>query len=171
MNDTHDFGPPTPPFAEWHVQGVDPRIGYLWYVAPNFFVDQAHVTHGTLDAANALHDWIDRLHAARRAEIEAAGGLIAVHDWRALRGYDAPARRVYQERMRARPRGYLQAAYVIVPSRPLLRMAVEAGNLAAQVGSGGRVALAADPKDVLAKLAITKPPPGEPFPGRRGPTA
>jgi hypothetical protein len=148
------------------VQLIDARIGYLWFVAPNVLVDQAHVRHGTVETAHALHDWIDRLQAARRADIDAAGGLVAVHDWRSLRGYDAPARRAYQDRMRARPKGYLQAAYVVVPSTPLLRMAVEAGNLAAQIGSGGRVALAADPSELLARLGVQRPASTASFPGR-----
>lgn len=162
----HPFGPPRPPFAGWPVQVVDARIGYVWFVAPNVFVSQAHVRHASVECAHAIHDWIDRVHAARRAEIDDAGGLACLHDWSALEGYDAAARRAYQERMRSRPRGYLKLAYTVVPaSSPLLRMAVEAGNLAAQIGSGGRIMLATDAASALAKLRIHAPAASERFPG------
>lgn len=165
MPQSHSFGSPKPPFTGWPVQLADPRLGYLWFVAPNVLVSQAHITHASVDAAHALHDWIDRVHSERRADIDRAGGLVCVHDWRLLSGYEAGARRVYQERMRARPKGYLKAAYTIVPSTPLLRMAVEAGNLAAQLGSGGRVLLATDPVSVLAKLDLRAPLASDRFPG------
>jgi hypothetical protein len=68
--------------------------------------------------------------------------------------------------MRSRPRGYLKLAYTVVPaSSPLLRMAVEAGNLAAQIGSGGRIMLATDAASALAKLRIHAPATSERFPG------
>lgn len=165
MPPPNPFGAPRFPFTGWPTQIAHPDIGYVWFVAPCFFLDQAHLTQATVASAHALHDLIDRALAARRADIEAAGGLVCIHDWRALRGYDAPARRAYQERMRARPKGYLKTAYTIVPSTPLFRMAIEAGGLAAQLGSGGRILLATDPAPILAKLGIAPPAPGEPFPG------
>ena len=165
MPSSQPFGPPRPPFTGWPVQLADRRLGYLWFVAPNVLVTQAHIAHASVEAAHAVHDWIDRVHASRRADIDRCGGLVCVHDWRLLGGYEASARRVYQDRMRARPKGYLKTAYTIVPSTPLLRMAVEAGNLAAQLGSGGRVVLATDPASVLAKLDLHAPPAGERFPG------
>lgn len=166
MSSTPTFGPPRPPFTGWPVQLADPRLGYLWFIAPNVLVTQAQIPHAGVEAAHAVHDWIDRVHTTRRADIDRAGGLVCIHDWRLLGGYDAAARRAYQERMRARPKGYLKAAHTIVPSStPLLRMAVEAGNLAAQLGSGGRVVLATDPSSVLAKLGVHAPAVGERFPG------
>jgi hypothetical protein len=44
-------------------------------------------------------------------------------------------------------------------------MAVEAGNLAAQIGSGGRIMLATDAASALAKLRIHAPATSERFPG------
>lgn len=161
------FGPPRHPFVGWPVQAVDPRLGYLWFVAPNVFINQAHVRRADAAAADAVHDWVDRALATNGEAIAAAGGLIAVHDWRALEGYDADARRIFLERMRLRRPGYLKAAYAIVPSTPLFRMAIQATNLAAALGIGGKIELASDPLAVLERLGVVAPRPGTPFPGER----
>ncbi|MFO0552920.1 MAG: hypothetical protein U0271_31320 [Polyangiaceae bacterium] len=139
------------------MQRVDHRFGYFWFVAPNVFINQAHIHRANAAAAHAVQDWIDALLTARKDSIAAAGGLIAVHDWRKLEGYDSDARRIYSDRMRRRPTGYLKAAYAIVPDTPLFKMAVQAINLVAAVGAGGRIVLAHDPADVLARLKIETP--------------
>jgi len=159
------FAPPRFPFTGWPVQVTDARLGYLWHVAPNFFLNQTQIRHADANAANALHDWIDRLLAARRDEIAGAGGLVILHDWRSLEGYERDARRVFQARMRARPAGYLKTGYTIVPSTPLFRMAIEAAGLAAVLGSGGRVELGTDPEPILRRLRIAPPSAGMAFPG------
>jgi hypothetical protein len=160
------FGPPRSPFNGWPVQGVDPRFGYLWFVEPNVFINQAHVRHADVAAANAVHDWIDRALAARGETIARAGGLVAVHDWRALEGYDGDARRAFIARMRSRPPGYLKAAYAVIPNTPLFRMAVQAANLASALGVGGNVELASDPRPILDRLGVAAPQAKTPFPGQ-----
>ncbi len=144
---------------------IDPRLGYVWFAEPNVFVNQAHVVRADEAAANAVHDWVDRALAARGETISRAGGLVVVHDWRALEAYDASARRVFIQRMRARAPGYLKAAYAIVPSTPLFRMAIQAANLAAAIGIGGTIELASDPRAILDRLGIAPPAAGSPFPG------
>ena len=146
--------------------GVEPRLGYMWFVEPNVFINQAHVRHADIAAAHAVHDWIDRALAAQAEGIAAAGGLVALHDWRALDGYDADARRAFIGRMRARRPGYLKAAYAVVPSSPLFRMAIQAANLAAALGVGGKIELASDPRPILERLGVVPPLIGTPFPGR-----
>jgi hypothetical protein len=147
------------------VQGVDPRLGYMWFVEPNVFINQAQVTHADAPAAVAVHHWIDRALAAKRDTIAAAGGLVIMHDWRALKGYDSEARRVFLDRMRSRPAGYLKAAYAIVPPTPFFRMAIQAANLVAALRGGGRVEVATDPAPILARLGVLPPPAHVPFPG------
>jgi hypothetical protein len=137
----------------------------MWFVEPNVFINQAHVRHADAEAAHAVHDWIDRALAARGEAIAQEGGLVAVHDWRALEGYDADARRAFIQRMRARPPGYLKAAYAVIPNTPLFRMAIQAANLAAALGVGGKVELASDPHPILVRLGVVAPRTGMPFPG------
>ena len=159
------FGVPRFPFTGWPEQIVDPRLGYIWFVAPNVCINQAHVRRADVAAAEAVHDWIDRALAAEPKAIANAGGLIVLHDWRTLDGYDGEARRVFVERMRSRPKGYLKTAYAIIPSTPLFRMAIQAANLAAALGAGGRIELATDPEPILRRLAVSPPREGTPFPG------
>jgi hypothetical protein len=151
----------------WPVQAVDSRLGYVWFVAPNVFINQAHVRRADAAAATAVHDWVDRALGASGQAIAAAGGLVVVHDWRTLEGYDADARRIFLDRMRARPPGYLRAAYAVVPSTPLFRMAIQATNLAAALGIGGNIELASDVVAVLERLRVVAPKTGTPFPGER----
>jgi hypothetical protein len=138
----------------------------MWFVEPNVFINQAQVTHADVGAAVAVHHWIDRALAARRDTIADAGGLVIMHDWRLLEGYDSDARRVFLDRMRTRPTGYLKAAYAVVPPTPFFRMAIQAANLVAALRGGGRVEVAIDPGPILARLGIVPPPAGTPFPGQ-----
>lgn len=160
------FGPPRYPLTGWPIQIVEPRVGYVWFVEPNVFVNQTHVARADAATANAVHDWIDEALAARAAEVAAAGGLVILHDWRSLEGYDVEARRVFLDRMRARPPGYLKAAHAFVRPTPLFRMAIQAANLVAALGGGGKVALGLDPDPVLARLGIVAPRAGTPYPRR-----
>jgi hypothetical protein len=62
-----------------------------------------------------------------------------------MQTYDAGARRVWQERMRERPRGYLRGSIVCLSSAgALLRMAVQAANLVASVVHSAHVELTTD---------------------------
>jgi hypothetical protein len=139
------------------VQAHAEGIGYAWYTAPATFVNQLTATHGTIAAATWLHDRIDEVLERERAEVDRAGGLLIVHDWRVLTGYDTDARRVFLERMRRRRRGYLRHAVAVVPPTPLLRMAAQTVNLAMALHSGGKLELATDPAPALAKLGVRAP--------------
>jgi hypothetical protein len=136
---------PQPPFDRWPVQHEIPRFGYAWYCERGLIVSHLTVTHGTKEGASAYHDYessILRLHAA---EVEQAGGLFVIHDWRSMATYDAEARRIWQERMKSRKKGYLRGSVVcLVRAAPLLKMAVQAANLWASVLHGAKVELTTD---------------------------
>jgi hypothetical protein len=81
----------------------------------------------------------------RAADCKRAGGLFVIHDWRAMVTYDAEARRVWQQRMREREKGYLRGSVVCVANAgALLRMAVQAANVVASVVHGAKVELSRD---------------------------
>ena len=138
------------PFDRWPVQHDDPRYGYAWYCGRGLIVSQTTVSHGSKEAAYAYHDYegtILRLHAE---EIAAAGGLFVIHDWRTLATYDTEARRVWQERMKSRKKGYLRGSVVcLTQAAPLLKMAVQAANLWASVLHGAKVELTSDIRAAL----------------------
>lgn len=120
----------------------------------------SHITtpRGTAAAANSYHDFETRILHERAADMQRAGGLFVIHDWRMMETYDADARRVWQERMRAHERGYLRGSVVCVArANALLKMAVQAANLVASVMHGAKVELSNDVEGTLAAHNV-KPP-------------
>jgi hypothetical protein len=158
---------PQPPFADWPIQVFDARMGFGWWARPAVFVSQAIIERGDVPAVDAVQGWIDACLRERADEVRAAGGLFVFHDWRTLRGYSSEARALYLARMRARPKDYLRHSVTCVPVHPLVRMAVEAGNLVAALTARAKVEIAADPARVLAEHGILPPIVGSPFPGTR----
>ena len=128
-------------------------------------VSQFTVETANLASAAFLQDQIDRVLALRADEISAQNGLFILHDFRAATRYDSDARIAFFERMRKRPRGYMRRSVTCVRSTPLLRMIVQAGNLAATLVSGSVSEMALDPEPVLRAHLITPPSAGERFPG------
>jgi hypothetical protein len=139
-----------PPFDRWPLQHEDVRYGYAWYLGRGLIVSHITVSHGSKDAAYAYHDYEGSILRFHADEVAAAGGLFVVHDWRALATYDAEARRVWQERMKTRKKGYLRGSVVCVGrAAPLLKMAVQAANLWASVLHGAKVELTTDIRAAL----------------------
>jgi hypothetical protein len=139
-----------PPFDRWPTQHLDPRYGYAWYLGNGLIVSHITTSHGSVAAAQAYHDYEERMLREHAADCERAGGLFVIHDWRAMETYDTEARRVWQERMRHRTKGYLRGSVVCVASAgALLRMAVQAGNLVASLVHGAKVELSEDIESVL----------------------
>jgi hypothetical protein len=149
---------PYPPFDTWPIQVADRRFGYAWFTAPCTFVDQAHVERATLAAVHALHDALDDVIVRQAASIEAQGGLLVLHDWRRVKGYEKGAREAYLDRMRARDKGYLRNAVTVLPNTPLLRMAVQTANLLMALKVGGDLELYSNIEPALAKHRIEAPP-------------
>jgi len=73
--------------------------------------------------------------------------------------YDADARRIWQERMRAHEKGYLRGSVVCVArASALLKMAVQAVNLVASVTHGAKVELSSDLETTLKAHGVLDPP-------------
>lgn len=93
------------------------------------------------------------------AEVAEHGGIFVIHDWRTLITYEAEARRVWQDRMRERPKGYLRGSIVcLLKAGPLLRMAVQAANVVASVTHQAKVELTTDIHAALENLPTNHPP-------------
>ncbi len=136
---------PKPPFHLWPVQHYDPRYGYAWYCGDGLIVSHIVLARGTEAAAHAYHDFESTVLRDRAADVAANGGIYVVHDWRAMETYESGARRVWQERMVARPKGYLRGSVVcLVRASSLLRMAVQAANVVASLSHNAKVELSTD---------------------------
>jgi hypothetical protein len=141
---------PVAPFDRWPVQHRDLHYGYAWYCDNGLIVSHITTRHGTAAAAHSYHEFEARVLRERASDCQRAGGLFVIHDWRAMETYDAEARRVWQEHMRAREQGYLRGSVVCVASAgALLRMAVQAANLVASVVHGAKVELSEDIEGTL----------------------
>ncbi len=155
---------PQPPFHNWSVQLHDPRFGYAWYVEPGVFVSQLDVTSGDEQTACGIHDAIDRVLLAKAQRLREVGGLFVLHDFRAMRSYTSKGRLVFLERMRSRAKGYSRGAAVITGMNPLLRMAVQTGNLVYSLILGSSVRIVEDPAPLLRELGVQSPSSQSVFP-------
>lgn len=157
---------PRPPFDGWPAHRALPGIGHAWYADPAVLVNQSTIEHADRAAATRLQDLIDEVRLAVPEECSAAGGLAVIHDWRLLRSHDPAARAAFLSRMRARPKGYLRMAIVIVDGENrFLRAAIEMANLLTATVTGGRVEVASSPQQAIARLQVRPRPSGSRFPG------
>lgn len=146
-----------PPFDNWDVQYIVPHYGYVWFGGEAMLVSHLVSTHGDTPAVDAYHELEEAILERYEAKIEAAGGLYAVHDWRAAATYDREARLLWQQKMRERPRGYLRGSTVCVNNAsPFMRMAISAGNLVAAVSQGAEVIVSTSVEETLATLRLSK---------------
>ena len=121
-------------------------------------MSQVVASHGSAAAAHNYHDFEERILRERAPELARSGGLFVIHDWRLMTTYDAEARRVWQERMKQRERGYLRGSVVCVArASALLRMAVQAVNVVASVVHGSKVELADDLEAALREAGVDGP--------------
>jgi hypothetical protein len=149
---------PVSPFETWPVQARISGYGFAWYCGRGIIVSQASSTHGSVEVVRNYHRFEEQVLRERAAELARHGGLFVIHDWREVRTYDADARRVWQERMREREKGYLRGSVVCVASAgALLKMAVQAANLVTSVVHGVSVELSVDLPAVLRKHALDGP--------------
>lgn len=149
---------PRPPLDRWPIQHRDANYGFAWYCGRGVIVSQVVSSHGSAAAAHSYHDFEERILRERAPELARSGGLFVIHDWRAMQTYDAEARRVWQERMRQRERGYLRGSVVCVAQAgALLRMAVQAANVVASVSHGSKVELSEDLEAALREHRVDGP--------------
>ncbi len=146
-----------PPFHTWVTQLKDERFGFAWYTAPCAFVDQVVKPHATVELVHALHDAIDVVLERYAEDVRTHRGLLIVHDWRQMKGYDSDARRVFLERMKARKPGYLRHVVAVLPDRPLLKMAAQTASIVMGFSSGGTLRIAQDPVPVLEEQQVQRP--------------
>lgn len=149
--------PPYLPFRFWPIQLADPRFGYMWFTEPCVLINQVCVPRATTELVSALHDGIDRVIEREAEAIERHHGIVMIHDWRRLQGYDTAARREYLARMRRRKGGYLRQAVAVLPSTPLIKMAVQTADLVMALGVGGKLTFANDIDKVLERFDVKRP--------------
>lgn len=149
---------PRPPFDNWLVHHRDESYGFAWYCGRGYIVSQVISAHGTAAAARNYHRFEEQVLRDRAAELTRYGGLFVIHDWRAMQTYDAEARRIWQERMREREKGYLRGSVVCVAKAgALLKMAVQAANVVTSTVHSVRVELSDDLTAVLRQNKIEGP--------------
>jgi len=146
---------PRAPLDRWPIQHRDPNYGFAWYLGRGIIVSQVVAAHGTATAAHTYHNFEERILRERAPELSRHGGLFVIHDWRAMLTYDAEARRVWQERMKERERGYLRGSIVCVArSSALLKMAVQAVNVVASLLHGCKIELTEDVEVALREAGV-----------------
>lgn len=152
-------GEPAAPFAGWPIQCSDIDVGFAWYAGNGIIVTQITGVYGSARVATVLSDWIDLLLDTHNAEIADAGGMLGIHDWRRVKKYDSDARRIWIDRIRQRPKGYLRKAVVIVSDNPLLKMAIAGVNMIVSVASRGegQIEIATNAYEVLRKYDVQTP--------------
>jgi hypothetical protein len=150
----------------WPIQWCRADLGFAWYMEPATLVTQALVPVGSVETACAYMDLGDAVIRHKWKEIQAAGGLLILNDWRSVKTYDSGARRVLLERMRRRPKGFLRHTVMCLPhaAGPLLRLAVQTANLTIAMMGGGKVELCDDIQGAVKKHRLTGPKAGESFP-------
>lgn len=151
---------PLAPFGDWPIQFFEPEIAYAWYTHGATFVTQALIVSTNVYVVSILNDWLDDVTRTHREEIERAGGLLAIHDWRRIRKYDSASREAWFARMRARPSNYLRKAIVVVGDAPLLKMALAGANLLTALHLKSQVQIASNCYQVLREHGVIRP--GEP---------
>jgi hypothetical protein len=157
---------PRPPFEDWPTQVYDPVFGFVWFAHPVVLVSQFTAERANVAAASFLQDHIDLVLERRAEEVAEQNGLFILHDFRAAASYETEARIAFVERMRKRPHGYMRRSVTCVRASPMLRMIVQAGNLAATLVSGGNTEMSHDPAQAMRTYGIEAPRVGERFPGK-----
>lgn len=141
------------------MQTHDPRFGFGWYTEPGALVSQLTITHGTVAAVHALHDFIDATLEAHATELEGHGGLFILHDMRTLTGHDPAARAAWIARMKRRKGMWGRGAVVAVSASPLVRMAAKTVSMMVVLATGGRLesGMVSDPAEALRRHGIVAP--------------
>lgn len=155
---------PAEPFADWGTQHFEPIVGFYWYVEPATLICQSVISHATVQIIDTHNDIVDRVLERRRKEIDAAGGLCMLFDWRSVQSYDADARARQRTRMQARGKTYARRTVVVIaPSNKLLQMAVGAANLFATMLFKSSIEVLTDPTPAVRSAKLVPPARGASF--------
>jgi hypothetical protein len=138
---------------------------YAWYTEPAAFITQVFAERGTRRDAEEVTRLVDQAIEHRPDEVARAGGILIIHDWRAMKGYDADARAFMMDRIRSQKPGRIREVVIVIDVRPLFHLALSAANafLVLATGRSLRTVRAVGPE--LIRCAIRKPPPASRFPG------
>ncbi len=112
-------------------------MGHGWYLeSAGAFLSQTQVSRATTKGAAVLSGWVDACLEKDGVRIGALGGLFIFHDFRSIDTYEAEARLVMTERIKARPRGYSRQTVLLIQATPLVKMAMQVANVAMAVTGG-----------------------------------
>jgi hypothetical protein len=146
------------PFGRWPIHAYDAAYGYCWFSREGAaLITQTHVSRADLAAARILTDWIDAAVWHEREVWATNKGLLLLHDWRSLGGYDSDARKLVIERQRKRSSGYARHVYCVVDPTPLWRMALTISDLTLALLGCPPAALARDMERAFGELRGAEP--------------
>ncbi len=155
---------PKHPLHDWPIQVATPGF-HAWYTEPTTFISQTLGDRGTRRDAEEITRLVDQVIDERREDVKRMGGLLILHDWRSLKGYDADARAFMMDRVRSHTRGRIREMVIVIEMTPLFHLALSAANafLVLATGKNLRTVSACAPE--LIRYGIKKPPEGSRFPG------
>jgi hypothetical protein len=152
------LGAPRAPFEAWPAPDWNWGAGYAWRAEPAAIVTQALLSVPERAHGQQLSQLVDRHAAAHPEEVEHAGGLLLIHDWRAFYTYDPALRSFYLERMLERRPYRVRAIILAVSVRGFIRMAARPFSMLAERSLGITVDLVDDPAPVLARHGVRPHP-------------
>lgn len=156
--------PPKAPFADWPIQLVTPH-GYVWYTDPGVMITQAHIAHADLASVIPMSEYTDAVCEHRRGELAKLGGLLIIHDWRAVKGYDSDTRKHLIKRVQDRQRGQVRGMIIAVSLNPFLRTAVQVASAIMSATTGARLQMVDSLSPSLIDHHVQVPAPSSRFPG------
>jgi len=157
-------GPPKAPLADWPVQLNTPH-GYVWYTEPGVMITQAHITHADLASVIPMSDYTDALFELKRNELAKLGGLLIIHDWRAVKTYDSDTRKHLIKRVQDRRRGLVRGVIIAVSLNPFLRTAVQVASAIMSATTGARLQMVDSLSPALIEHRVQVPAASARFPG------
>jgi hypothetical protein len=156
--------PPRAPFADWPIQ-LETAHGYVWYADPGVMITQAHIAHADLASVLPMSGYTDALFALKRDELAKLGGLLIIHDWRAVKSYDSDTRKHLIKRIQDRKRGMVRGVVIAVSLNPFLRTAVQVASAIMSASSGARLQMVDSLSPALLEHHVQMPNPSARFPG------
>jgi hypothetical protein len=157
-----DLPAPANPLQAWRSHLYHPLFGFFWFFEEPFaIVTQTTVARADMRGAEVFLGLVDQVVSHHVTRFAAGGQLLLWHDWRSLRGYDSDARIKMHERIRQRPKHYVQRTVVVISPSPLWRMAFAVTDLTFALLGVPAAAFTADVRRAYAEIAHferSKPP-------------
>jgi hypothetical protein len=155
---------PRHPLHDWPLQVTTPGF-YAWYAEPAVFISQTTGDRGTKRDAEEITHLVDIAIEERGEDVKRLGGLLIVHDWRSLKGYDADARAFMMDRLRSHTRGRIREMVIAIEMSPLFQLALGAANAFLVLATGKNLRTVSAVAPELIRYGIKKPAEGSRFPG------